>query len=72
MAALIGAQNHIRSSRPKLAISLYHKLSDLIEIPTLCKKLVPEYRFYLRHHPVHFPFPTEYVLYVVADQRDGK
>lgn len=67
IAALIGAQNHIRRSRPKLAISLYHKLSDLIDIPRLCKELVPEYRFYLRHHPADFPFPTEYVLLAVAD-----
>ncbi len=67
ISALTGAQNHIRRSRPKLAISLYHKLSDLIEIPALCKRLVPEYHLYLRHHPADFPFPTEYVLYAVVD-----
>jgi hypothetical protein len=68
LAAIIGAQNHIKRSKPKLAISLYHNLSDLIEIPKLIKQLVPEYKFYLQHCPTHFPFPTEYVLLAVIDK----
>jgi len=61
--ALHGAEQQIRRNKPKLAISLYHKLSDLIEIPKLVKSYVPEYKFYLRHNLGDgFPFPSEYVL----------
>jgi FkbM family methyltransferase len=66
-AALRGAENHIRRSKPKLAISLYHTLPDLIEIPRLIKGFVPGYRFYLQHCPAKFPFPTEYVLLAVYE-----
>ena len=49
-AALVGASETIKKHKPKLAISLYHKASDLIEIPLLLHNLVPEYKFYLKHH----------------------
>jgi len=48
--ALIGAQQLIQKNRPKLAICVYHKPQDLIEIPQFIKKLVPEYKLWLRHH----------------------
>jgi len=67
IAAILGTQNHIKRTKPKLAISLYHKLTDLIEIPKLIKQLVPEYKFYFQHCPTQFPFPTEYVLLAVID-----
>lgn len=50
MHALRGAQRIIREQQPKLAISIYHKLSDLYEIPFYIKSLAPEYRLYFRHH----------------------
>ncbi len=60
--ALIGAQRHISHSFPKLAICIYHKISDLWEIPLLVMKLFPEYNvFQLRHHTKHV---FETVLYV--------
>lgn len=46
--ALIGAEKTIRKSRPKLAISVYHKRRDIWEIPMLLLKYNPDYRFYLR------------------------
>lgn len=70
--ALRGAEQQIRRNKPKLAISLYHKLSDLLEIPRLVKSYVPEYKLYLRHnfdnHRANndFPFPSEYVLLAVV------
>ena len=67
IAALLGAQNHIRRSKPKLAISLYHKPTDLIEIPRLIKRLSPEYKLYFQHCPGQFPFPTEYSILAVID-----
>ena len=58
--ALLGASNIIKNHKPKLAISLYHRPDDLVRIPLLIHKLVPEYKFYLRHHMTnHF----ETVLY---------
>lgn len=47
---LLGAKKTIASQRPKLAISVYHKSTDLWRIPLLIKKYVPSYTFYLRHY----------------------
>jgi len=70
--ALRGAEQQIRQNKPKLAISLYHKLPDLIDIPLLIKSYVPGYTLYLRHYfegiskeKNDFPFPTEYVLHAI-------
>jgi len=48
--AIIGASRHIRESSPKLAISVYHYLSDIWEIPRLIHSINPRYRFYLRQY----------------------
>lgn len=48
--ALKGAQEIIQSRRPKLAICIYHRPSDLFKIPFLIKSMVPEYKLYMRHH----------------------
>jgi FkbM family methyltransferase len=70
IAALLGAAEHIKRTKPKLAISLYHKLSDLINIPKLIHLLVPEYKLYFQHcPPPGFPFPTEYVLLAVCENQ---
>ena len=50
LAALQGAERTIKKSKPKLAICVYHKPEDLITIPQYLKKIVPEYKFFLRHH----------------------
>lgn len=47
---LKGAQNVIRQYKPKLAICVYHKSEDIIDIPSYILQLVPEYRLYLRHY----------------------
>lgn len=45
-----GAENIIKKYRPKLAICVYHRADDIFEIPLAIKKLVPEYKLYLRQH----------------------
>lgn len=62
MEALKGARNTILRNKPKLAICIYHKKEDLWEIPYFIKKLVPEYRIYIRHYS---NCETETVLYAV-------
>lgn len=48
--ALKGGAGIIREQAPKLAISLYHKIEDLWEIPLYIKSLDPDYKIYLRHY----------------------
>ena len=62
--ALKGAMRTIRRFRPKLGISVYHSLSDLILLPQLVKDIEPSYRLYLDHHSVH---AEETVLYAAAE-----
>lgn len=62
LEALKGAQKQIQENKPKLAVSVYHKPEDLLQIPRYLKSLVPEYKFYLRHH-TNTGFDT--VLYAV-------
>lgn len=62
LEALKGCQNIIRNYKPKLAISVYHKAEDIIEIPHYIKQLVPEYRLYLRHYSNGH---TETILYAL-------
>jgi FkbM family methyltransferase len=50
LEALRGARRSIRSWKPKLAISVYHRPSDLWEVPELVRSLNQDYRLYLRQH----------------------
>jgi FkbM family methyltransferase len=53
LEALKGAEDTIRRHRPRLAISVYHKLPDFWEIPQWIERLGLGYRFYLRHFTIH-------------------
>lgn len=48
--ALKGAVRCITSYKPILAISVYHEINHMWEIPLLIKKINPHYRIFLRHH----------------------
>lgn len=62
LESLKGAKNTIQRDKPKLAICIYHKPEDMTEIPLYIKSLVPEYKFYIRHHSNSY---AETVLYAV-------
>ena len=61
LAALHGAVQTIRSSRPKMALSIYHKAEDLHTIPDFVTGLDLGYRYALRQHNPLVPDAT--VLY---------
>ena len=46
--ALKGGANTIKKYRPRLAISVYHKPEDIIEILSYILELCEDYKFYLR------------------------
>ncbi|MBF0440429.1 MAG: FkbM family methyltransferase [Oligoflexales bacterium] len=63
--ALAGAETLIKKHAPTLAICVYHKAEDIWEIPLYLKRLVPEYRIYLRHHT---DTEAETVCYAICDR----
>lgn len=50
LSTLAGARDSIRRDSPILAISAYHRQSDLWNIPLLIHEINPGYSFYLRPH----------------------
>ncbi len=60
--ALKGARNTILKDKPDLAICVYHRNEDILEIPRNILELDPTYELYLRHYDL-----TEFetVLYAV-------
>ena len=60
--ALHGGEALIRKYHPKLAICIYHKPEDVIEIPTFILECYPGYKFYIRHYALT---ENETVLYAV-------
>ena len=63
LSALTGARRIISETQPDLAICVYHKLSDLWDIPLLLKEYVPQYKFWLRSH---WFYTLETVLYATV------
>lgn len=49
--ALLGGKNTLRTKRPKLLISAYHRMWDIFELINLLHEIEPSYRIYLRHQP---------------------
>lgn len=62
LEALKGSREILKMYKPRLAISLYHKKEDLMEIPAYIKELVPQYKLYIRHYS---NASVETVLYAV-------
>ena len=62
LEGLKGARDTIIKNRPRLAICIYHKPEDILEIPLYLQSIVPDYKFYIRHYSNH---DIETVLYAV-------
>jgi FkbM family methyltransferase len=62
MNALRGMAKTIARDRPKLAICIYHRPLDYIDIPEYMHSLVPECKFYIRNYHIGM---TETILYCV-------
>ncbi len=61
MECLKGAKEFIIKNRPYIAVCVYHKEKDILDIPRYIKSLVPDYYFLLRGgmHTVCYAFPEE-------------
>jgi FkbM family methyltransferase len=62
LVALQGAYNIILKNKPKLAISIYHKPSDLVNIYLFIKNMNLGYKFYFR---IHTKVGSDAVLYAI-------
>ncbi len=65
LKALSGAKEIIMRDKPDLAICIYHKKEDIIEIPKYILELNPQYELFIRHYSVLSP---ETVLYAVGSR----
>jgi len=53
LSALQGAKETLIKFKPKLAISVYHRLSDFYMVPNYISSLGLQYRYYLDHFSIH-------------------
>lgn len=60
--ALTGMKRTIQQYHPKLAICIYHKISDYTEIPKLILDIDPTYKLFFRQHSCYY---EESVLYAL-------
>ena len=60
--ALKGASKTIQRNQPKLAVCIYHKPLDILEIGRYILSLNPNYKFYIRHYTLTM---YDTVLYAV-------
>ena len=47
---LLGAEKIIRKNKPRLAISVYHKMGDFIRIPKFLLSIHSDYKIYFRQY----------------------
>ena len=66
LPALKGGEHLLLESRPILAISIYHTLDDLVDIPLYLMTLLEQYTFFIRHHSFSV---GETVLYGIPKER---
>jgi FkbM family methyltransferase len=64
LEALSGCEQTIKNNKPALAISVYHRISDLWNVPLYIESLGVGYRMYLRNYT---GYPAETILYAVME-----
>jgi len=62
LKALEGGEGTIKKFKPKLAICVYHRGDDILEIPEYIKSLGSDYKLYLKHNSTGM---DETVLYAI-------
>ena len=62
MDVLSGAAETIKMNKPKLAVAVYHRREDIVEIPRFIKSLRSDYAFHLR---IHKDVADDVVLYAM-------
>ena len=62
---LLGAKHIITTQKPRLAISIYHKIEDFVILPQLVMDILPEYHLAMRSHTSS---NEETVLYAWVDE----
>jgi FkbM family methyltransferase len=67
LQALQGAEATLRRFRPRLAVALYHRLTDFVDIPHYLEGLDLGYRLLLGHFTIH---TEETVLFATADPHE--
>jgi FkbM family methyltransferase len=65
LEALHGARETIIRFRPKLAISVYHSISDFVDVFEFLSALNLGYKYYLGHYTIHW---HETVLFAVSGE----
>lgn len=63
--AIAGGMKTIKRDRPILAISIYHSLDDIVEIPKILMDNLKNYDFIVRHHSYTY---SETILYGVPKE----
>lgn len=48
---VLGMENTLKTFKPKLNFSAYHRFEDIFRLPILINAINPSYKIYLRHHP---------------------
>lgn len=48
--ALLGAEKTLKTAKPKMLVSAYHRNEDLFALPLLIWRYNPDYKIYLRRH----------------------
>lgn len=64
LEALKGTKRIIETQKPKIAMSVYHKLEDIWELPLFIKEIDDNYKIYMRHHS-YYVWDTD--MYCVVD-----
>lgn len=59
-AVIRGAEETIRTERPKMLVAAYHRSGDIFSLPLTVHRLRPDYKIYLRHQPCIPAWDTNY------------